>query len=529
MPPATAAPAGSSKDQSPLFRRKRFGKLIGLIAILAGLALGAFAFGMSRKWPFAQIPTLQHLREASDSEVQVRSFHQTYFPAPGCILEGLVFHHGPPGAKPLITIERLTIRGSYLGILSQRVSRITAEGMHVTILPFGTNAPFHTIPSKVTIEEIVANGATVEFDSDKPGERPLLFDIHEAFLHNVGWSAPLTYHLDVHNPEPPGEVDVQGKFGVWNLKDPGETPLSGTYTFENANLSVYEGVAGTLSSTGKFGGKLAHIDISGTTATPDFKVKSSSHPVALTTAFDAYVDATRGNTFLKRVTADFWKTHIVAAGSIATSPDGKGKTALIDLKSNDARIEDLLLLFIEEKHAPMSGAIAWRAHAEIPPGPQEFLRKVKLRGAFGIEGGEFSNSSTQLGVDKLSAGARGEKAKEREDPQTVLVNLKGQVGLVGGTATFSNLSFDVPGAHAYLHGTYNLINYRIDLRGQMRVDSKVSNTTDGSKAFFLKMMEPFFKKRRKGEIVPVRISGTYEHPTFGLDLEDKNARESSSR
>lgn len=529
MPPATAAPARSSKEQPLLFRRKRFGKLMGLIAILVGLAIGAFAFGLSRKWPFAQVPTLQNLREASDSEVQVRSFHQTYFPAPGCILEGVVFHHGPASGKPLITIEKLTIRGSYLGILSQHVSRITAEGMHVTILPFGTNAPFHTTPSRITIDEIVANGATVEFDSDKLDQRPLLFDIHEARLQNVGWSAPLTYHVKGHNPEPPGEVNAQGKFGVWNLNDPGKTPPSGNYTFENANLSVYEGIAGTLSSTGKFGGKLAHIDISGTTATPDFKVKSSKHPVALTTAFDAYVDATRGDTFLKRVTADFWKTRIVAAGSIATSPDGKGKTALIDLKSNDARIEDLLLLFIEEKRAPMSGSVAWQAHAEISPGPQEFLRKIKLQGAFGIEGGEFSDSSTQLGVDKLSAGAQGEKGKDREDPQTVLVNLKGQVGLLGGTAKFSSLSFNVPGASAYLHGTYDLINYRIDLRGQMKVDSKISDTTDGSKAFFLKMMEPFFKKKRKGEIVPVRISGTYEHPRFGLDLEDKNARKVPSR
>lgn len=43
-------------------------------------------------------------------------------------------------------------------------------------------------------------------------------------------------------------------------------------------------------------------------------------------------------------------------------------------------------------------------------------------------------------------------------------------------------------------------------------------------AFLLKMMEPFFKKRRRGEILPVRISGTYEHPTFGLDLNDKKAQ-----
>jgi hypothetical protein len=38
------------------------------------------------------------------------------------------------------------------------------------------------------------------------------------------------------------------------------------------------------------------------------------------------------------------------------------------------------------------------------------------------------------------------------------------------------------------------------------------------------MMEPFFKKKRKSEVVPVRISGTYEHPSFGLDLKDEKAQ-----
>ena len=59
----------------------------------------------------------------------------------------------------------------------------------------------------------------------------------------------------------------------------------------------------------------------------------------------------------------------------------------------------------------------------------------------------------------------------------------------------------------------------------MQVDSKISNTTSGAKALLLKVMEPFFKKKHNGEVVPVRISGTYEHPTYGLDLNDKTAQE----
>lgn len=526
MPPATAMPPSTSQTRHQ-GRQRRSGKIVIVILIVVCVTIGAIAFGLSRKWPFAQAQILQDLQEASDSQLQVRSFRQTYFPSPGCILEGLVFHHEPGQAKPLITIEKLTIQGSYLGLLAQKVTRITAEGMLVSIPPFDTHSTFHTTPSKITIAEIVANGSAVEFASSDPGKNPLRFDIHEALLRDVGWKGPLTYRVKVHNPEPPGEVTAEGKFGVWNRTDAGETPISGEYKFEQADLSVYKGIAGMLSSTGKFEGKLAHIDISGATDTPDFEVKSSGHAVRLTTEFSAYVDATRGDTFLKHVDADFWKTHVVAQGSIATSPDGKGKTALIDLRTSNAHIQDILLLFVQSNHAPMSGSVTLLVRAELPSGQQEFLKRVKLRGGFGIAGGTFSQPSTQEDVDKLSAGARGEKDKDdkdRSDPETALTDLTGQVNVLAGTATFSDLSFGVPGAHARMHGTYNLINYKIDLRGQLRVDSKISNTSSGTKSFLLKMMDPFFKKKPKGEVVPVRISGTYAYPTFGLDLEDKKAQ-----
>ena len=544
MPLATATPANAAQMRSE--RRRRLGKLAILAVIVAVAALCAFALLLSRQWPFAQAPVLQSLQEASDSQVQFRRFHETFFPSPGCILEGLVFHHEPGETKPLITIRKLTIQGSYVGLLSRRVSRIIAEGMLVSIPPFDTHSKFHTTPSKITIAEIVANGSAVEFGSSDPGNKPLRFDIHEALLRDVGGKGPLTYHVNVHNPKPPGDVTAQGEFGLWNQTAAGETPISGDYKFEQADLSVYGGIAGKLSSTGKFAGKLAHIDISGTTDTPDFEVKSSGHAVRLTTQFSAYVDATRGDTFLKQVDANFWKTHVVARGSIASGPGGKGKTALIDLRASNARIQDVLLLFVEAKRSPMSGSVTLQARAEIPPGPEEFLKRVKLHARFGITGGMFSKPSTQEDVDKLSAGARGEKEKdknakddakdkdkdkdkddkdkERSDPETVLTDLNGQGNLLGGMARFSDLSFGVPGATARLHGTYDLIDHKIDLRGRMQVDTRISNSTSGTKAFLLKMMEPLFKKKRKGEIVPIRIGGTYQHPTFGLDLDDKNAQ-----
>jgi len=520
MAQVTVAQSIQTEARQKNGRRRRIFSVLTVFAVCV-VVLGAVVLVLCRR-AFSQPAVLQDLQEASDSQVEVRSFRQIFFPVPGCILEGVVFRHGLPQINPLISVEKLIVRGSYLGLLSTHVDRMTAEGMRVSIPAFGTGQPFHTTRSQITVEEFIANGATVEFASSHPDQPPLRFDIHEATLRDVAPHGPFSFRLKVHNPEPPGEVSIAGKFGEWNKADPGQTPIAGEYTFEQADLSVYEGVAGKLSSTGKFGGTLGHIDIAGATDTPDFEVKSGKHPVRLTSEFTAYVDATRGDTFLKHVRASFGKTQVEAEGSIAGTPNGNGKTALINLTANNAHIEDILRLFDSESRPPMSGSVTLHARTEIPPGKEGFLKKVKVGGNFGIGSGTFSKSNTQEGVNKLSAGARGEK--DPGDPETVLMGLTGQVGLLGGTARFSDLAFGVPGASARMHGTYDLLNHKIDLHGQMQVDSKISNTESGPKALLLKAIEPFFKKKKKGEVVPVRISGTYEHPSFGLDLNDKNAQ-----
>ncbi len=519
---STAAIERSERDSDASLRPggpARYKWLI--VAFTVGcVIIAAVSFAVIHWWPFTRSAVLRDLREAGDGQVSVRTFRETHFPSPGCVLEGVVLHHGN---AEVMTIDRLTIRGTYTGILAQHVSKITAEGLHVTIPPFGSsNAAFKTHRSKIVVDEIVANNSILEFRRNDPQAEPVRFDIHEASLKDVGWKAPLTYKIRLHSPQPPGEIAADGKFGVWNESDPGNTPVSGHYKLEHADLGAFEGISGELSSTGQFEGKLSHMDVSGETETPNFEVKEGGHPVALKTKLSAWVDGTRGDTFLTRVDGDFLKTHIVAEGSIAGLKDGKGKTATIEFKSSKARIEDLLRLFVKSERPPMSGGVVLQAHAVLPPGDEPFLKKVRLRGGFGISGGEFS-VKTQQGVDKLSAGARGESEREKNDPETVLSGLKGQVDLVGGTAKFSGLTFNIPGAASRMNGSYNLITHKIDLRGQLQVDSKISNTTNGGKAFLLKMMEPFFKKKRKGQLVPVKISGTYEHPQFGLDLNDEKA------
>jgi hypothetical protein len=51
--------------------------------------------------------------------------------------------------------------------------------------------------------------------------------------------------------------------------------------------------------------------------------------------------------------------------------------------------------------------------------------------------------------------------------------------------------------------------------------------TTGMKSFFLKAVDPFFRKGNVTEL-PIKITGTREHPSFGLDLHHKEEKEEQS-
>jgi AsmA-like C-terminal region len=494
----------------------RLPKLLIALAICAGTLIVA-AVLCFKYWPFSENAVRQDLAEASDSAVTIRSYHPRYFP-PGCTLEGVEFRHGQNSFR-LITIDKLVIDGSYLGILRHHVPRVTAIGARIFVPHFGSNVQFHSQHSAIVVDELIANGAIVEFISADGHTPSLLFDVHEGLLRGVRWGRPIQYRLKFRNPTPPGEIFVEGKFGAWTDGHPQDTPMSGTYTFTNADLGVYGGIAGTLNSEGKFEGVLKHVNVSGATDTPDFVVNSGGHKHSLSTRFDAYVDATLGDTFLNEVEAHIGRTTLLARGSIA-STKGKGKEANLHFTSRHGRIEDILGMFVSAPRSPMSGDLKFVADSQLANSDRPFLENVKLQARFGIDDGSFKPEA-QKDVNALSAGARGQS---KDDPETVLSNLKGSVAVSDAVAHFSDLDFDVPGAKAHLHGDYNVENYRIDLHGNMKVETNVSNTSSGVKALLLKIMDPFFHKKKNGETVPVHILGSYRKPQFGLDIGSNNKK-----
>ena len=69
-----------------------------------------------------------------------------------------------------------------------------------------------------------------------------------------------------------------------------------------------------------------------------------------------------------------------------------------------------------------------------------------------------------------------------------------------------------------MHGTYNLMNKRVNFHGTMRMKAEVSQATTGVKSVFLKLLDPFFKRKHAGAEVPVSMQGTYGHTHFSARL-----------
>ena len=500
------------------------------MAALAIVFCAAFIF-LALHWPFSRDAVVKDLEDESFSKVEVGAFHGTYFPRPGCVLEHVVFQHNPKArTPPLMTIERIRIEGSFGGLFRRHIKRVVAEGMHILIPPKGTGEHFETPPrANAAIDDLEADGAILEVARSQTDQPPLKFVFSSFALSHIGSDGPASFKARFSNPEPPGEISTTGEFGPWNADQVGKTAVSGEYLFQHADLGVFRGISGLLSSSGKFSGELDQIQVDGATDVPLFAVDDSSHPVQLRTQFHAVVNGENGDTVLKQVTATSGQTTVWTEGSVAGVPGQNGKTASLELTAKDGRIQDILLFFTDSPRAPMSGIVSFKAKVSVPPGPRPFLEKLELQGDFGIDSGIFTKSATQAGVNNLSKGAQGIEGhsrnkgdKDEGDPETVLSDLKGRAIVKDGTARLSNLSFRVPGALAQMQGTYSLITEKIDLRGTLKTDAEVSKTTHGIKSLMLKALDPFFKNKRGGYVAPVKITGTYKHPLFGLDLGDRD-------
>lgn len=468
------------------------------------------------------------------SKVELSGFRVAFpFPLVQGEGENLALHfQGRQDLPPLIVVKRFTLRASLWGLLhnSRRVSYVRVEGLQINVPPREEGGSIGGSDAKSAMrkfralffDEIDSDGATLKILTSKPGKNPLEFDLRQLRLSSSGTDGALTFRAKLSNPMPPGEIVSVGIFGPWNADFPSQTPVSGDYTFEKADLGVFSGIAGILSSKGNYQGVMDQIRVDGTTDTPDFRVTLAGHPVRLSTTFHAEVDGMNGDTYLQPVEAHFGETDLLAQGKVEGTAGKKGKTITLDVSATHARVEDLLLLAMKESPS-ITGPARLKTKFILVPGPKPIPDRLNLNGSFELNSVHFTNGGVQQKVDNMSKRSKGKpseavKPEEAIKSDDVASAMKGSFRVEAGIVTLDGIDFGIPGADVQLAGTYSLEAEILDMYGRLTMQAKLSQTTTGFKSFLLRFADPIFSKGGKGTVLPIAITGSVQHPHYGLDL-----------
>lgn len=510
--------------------------LIG-VAIFAGLAALGIFWVSQRLGPGARSKVIQLLSARFNADVELKSLRVSLFPSPKVVGEGLALRHKgwESSTHPMLAIRRFTAATTISSLLGtvKGVSLVRLEGLEIHLPPQGRSAlkqgltgshnpgPASENHFPFVIERIIADGTLLEIEPKTEGKEPLDFVITKLALHSVGPKQPMAFEAVLDNPKPPGLIHTNGSFGPWDKDSPRETAVSGNYTFQNADLGVFKGISGILSSTGSYQGVLERIEAQGTTDTPDFTVTTGGHTVDLKTRFSAVVDGTNGDTLLQPVEATFLNTVLECRGGVAGTPGVKGKTVSLDVKTIRGRIEDLLLLTTKAREPVLNGSVNFQSKFILPPGPGVVMDKLQLAGQFSVKSARFTSRDVEEKITHLSLRAQGRANELNDTDEAVASNFSGRFVLKNGSAQFSKLSFAVPGALISLDGTYGMKSEEMDFHGTARMQARLSQMVTGFKSLLLKPIDPFFAKQGAGAVIPIKITGTRSQPSFGLELRRK--------
>lgn len=495
-----------------------FGGLVVLF-LLAGLGVAATPVFTS----LIRARIFGLLKRHYGAELQVRRLDITLFPVIRITGDDLVLHQKErPEAPPLISVHKFSTSTNFLEVLETppRVHQLVLEGLHIQVSRRDRRKQTPEKPRTekapdFIIDTVLADGAVVTVLPADQRKQPLQFRLKLLRLTSSGMATPMSFRALLTNAEPPGDIRTTGQFGPWERYDPGQTPVHGEYAFRDADLSVFRGISGTLSSDGSFHGILERLEVDGTTDVPEFALKISRNPVDLKTRFHAVVNGIDGDTLLEPVKARFGHAFLNARGRVEGQPGRPGKTVTLDVAAS-GQLADMLRLGIRGPRAPMSGNIRFQTRLVIPPGNVDIAEKLQLNGRFLIDSAHFSSITLQEKVNSLSHAGEGKP----HQPKTEIVasGFAGQFRLDHGVMAFRNLAFCVPGVDVHLQGRYGLLDERLDFRGKARLQAELSHTMTGWKSVLLRAVDPFFKKDGAGAVVPFKIIGTRDDPDFGLDL-----------
>ena len=505
-----------------ILRKKHRTRRIVITVLLCLLLVGVHL--MFYFWPFRYRQVHPLLESTFRSKVTVSGYHRTYFPHPGFVADNVTFYrHGDTSIPPLATIRRMTVSGNWFTLFfhPHLLRSIQLEDMHIQIPPAGTSAHQkdfeETGPkseSKMTIETIAVDHATLDFMSK--GHSPLRFVFAPAEVHNVKAGQPFTYSASIAIPKPNGLVKTQGELGPFNASHYQGTHISGTFDLVHADLRNIDDFSGMAKAKGGYEGTLDRLEVTGQAASPDFRV-SDAHAVPVDVQYQILVNGPAGDVQIQR---SLWRSGdctITATATIA----GKPKKTHVDFESKEGNLERFLDV-IEHGEPETRGFASFHASADFTTGPEPFLKRLNLDGQISLDHVSFVSKQQQT-MDAFSARVRKNppddpQASSQSNPPVIYAEASSHTRFENGIATLPDVVVTIPGADGKLHGTFNLLNYKVHLTGTAKLQKGLSHTSTGWKSVLLKPLAPFFRHKNAGTVISIAVTGTSQKPNLTQDI-----------
>jgi hypothetical protein len=472
------------------------------------------------------------LSESLESEVELGAIRLNWVPLTLHADNLTVRHHGRTDVPPLLIVKSFSVDLKPTDLWSSTVEHVKVDGLEVNIPPKDPNTGKRPLPNPggdnddagakdgdsggLVVKRLTATNTRMAIIPREDGKNPKVWDIIELEMKNLRSTEPATFTAALINPIPYGKIETTGTFGPWHSDEPGASAIAGDYTFA-ADLGTIEGLEGDLSAIGKMGGTIEQISTTGQTRTEKFRLSElEGDALPLTTAYDALVDGTKGDVELKRVDVHLGKSEFVAKGVVEGTKGVKGKRVVVNVKSDNANLGELLRFVSKAAQPPAYGRLVIDTAFDLPQGKEPVLSRLQLEGSVRAERVTFTNDAVQDKIDMLSRKAQGRPKDMSIDE--VASRLYTKFALRNGLFTYQGLQFVVQGANVRLDGTHSLRSKTLNLAGEVKLQATVSQTMTGFKSWLLKPFDPLFKKNGAGTRLVIKVQGTQDQPKVGLDI-----------
>ena len=505
--------------------RKAWRWAIPAALIAVAIPVAVIQFAIAHAEPILKGRVVETLKSRFGSDVQLDTLHVSIVHGVDVTGGGLrIFPEKETMAAgdrdPLIAIGQFNFHATVMGLIFKptHVGTVHVRGLAIHVPPPARrNASSRRRIGKVKfrVDEIVCDDSELVIGTDKPDKDPRVFQLKHIVLHDLGPGQAWPFDALLTNPVPQGEIHAVGTFGPWNTEDPGNSNVTGKYAFEHADMNTIKGLGGTLHSTGSFDGQLDRIAVRGRTEVPDFSLDTANHPMPLTTDFQAVVDGTSGDTYLEQIDAELSGTHFICKGAVVNEK-GKGHHITVTVDVSEGRIEDFLELAVKAQPAPMSGRLTLHSTLDISPGPQSVTKKLALKGGFSLQQIHFTNPEIEDKVDILSLRAQGKIDNLKPGAPDVQSRMVSDFTMQKGELNFSRLDYSLPGGDVQLIGTYRIDGRVCNFTGKVKTSAEVSEMVASKwKRILLKPLDPIFRKKGWGTVIPVKVSGSNGKVHFG--------------